>query len=71
MRLCRTFRRNPTRREIPEINDAVNELFREAAKRGLHMGRVVGSGSMEDPKDIEDAMVEAIENGARLISVPP
>ena len=23
--------------EIPEINDAVNELFREAAKRGLHM----------------------------------
>ena len=57
--------------EIPEINDAVNELFREAAKRGLHMGRVVGSGSMEDPKDIEDAMVEAIENGARLISVHP
>ena len=53
--------------EIPEINDAVNELFREAAKRGLHMGRVVGSGSMEDPKDIEDAMVEAIGNGARLI----
>ena len=57
--------------EIPEINDAVNELFREAAKRGLHMGRVVGSGSMEDPKDIEDAMVEAIENGARLISCIP
>ena len=39
--------------KIPEINDAVNELFRESAKRGLHMGRVVGSGSMEDPKDIE------------------
>ena len=26
---------------------------------------------MEDPKDIEDAMVTAIENGARLISVHP
>ncbi len=35
------------------------------------MGRVVGSGAMEDPKDIEDGMVEAIENGARLISVHP
>ena len=57
--------------EIPEINDAVNDLFRAAAERGVHMGRVVGSGSMEDPKDIEDAMVEAIENGARLISVHP
>ena len=57
--------------DIPAINDAVNELFREAAKRGIHMGRVIGSGSMEDPKDIEDAMVEAIENGARLISVHP
>ena len=33
------------------------------------MGRVVGSGSMEDPKDIEDAMVKAVENGARLICV--
>ena len=32
-------------------------------------GRVVGSGSMEDPKDIEDAMVEAIQAGARLICV--
>ena len=57
--------------DLPEVNDAVNELFREAAKRGIHMGRVVGSGSMEDPKDIEDAIVEAIENGARLISVHP
>jgi 2-keto-3-deoxy-L-rhamnonate aldolase RhmA len=57
--------------EIPEINEAVNELFREAAKRGVHMGRVVGSGSMEDPKDIEDAIVVALENGARLISVHP
>jgi hypothetical protein len=26
---------------------------------------------MEDPKDIEDAMVHAIDNGARLICVHP
>lgn len=55
--------------DIPEINDAINELFRVAAAKGIHMGRVVGSGSMENPRDIEDAIVEAIENGARLISV--
>ena len=57
--------------DIPRVNDAVNELFRAAAARGVHMGRVVGSGSMENPAAIEDAMVEAIENGARLIAVHP
>lgn len=57
--------------QVPEMEDAVNDLFRAAAKKGIHMGRVVGSGSMEDPVDIEDAMVKAIENGARLISVHP
>ena len=57
--------------EIPEIENAVTALFRAAAQRGVHMGRVVGSGSMEDPKDIEDAIVRAIEAGARLISVHP
>ncbi|MBS11974.1 MAG: hypothetical protein CME19_10290 [Gemmatimonadetes bacterium] len=57
--------------DIPEIEDAVNELFREAAKRGVHTGRVVGSGSLEDPKGIEDAMVIAIENGCRLVCVHP
>jgi 2-keto-3-deoxy-L-rhamnonate aldolase RhmA len=56
---------------IPAMNEAVNELFRVAAKRGIHTGRVVGSGSMENPRDIEDAMVQAIENGCRLISVHP
>ena len=55
--------------EIPEMDDAIDQLFQAAAKRGVHMGRVVGSGSMEDPNDIEDAIVRAIENGARLISV--
>ncbi|MFH1571039.1 MAG: hypothetical protein ABIL09_23805, partial [Gemmatimonadota bacterium] len=57
--------------QVPEMENAVNDLFRAAARRGVHMGRVVGSGSMEDPGDIEDAMVKAIENGARLISVHP
>jgi hypothetical protein len=57
--------------EIPEIEEATNDLFRAATSRGIHMGRVVGSGSMEDPGQIEDAMVKSIENGARLISVHP
>ncbi|MBT6150168.1 MAG: hypothetical protein HN712_06660 [Gemmatimonadetes bacterium] len=56
---------------LPEMEDATNDLFRAAAERGIHTGRVVGSGTMEDPKDIEDAMVVAIENGARLICVHP
>lgn len=55
--------------DIPEINSAINELFRAAAAKGIHMGRVVGSGSIESPRAIEDAIVEAVENGARLISV--
>lgn len=53
----------------PKMNDGINTLIKEAAKRGIAMGRVVGNGAMEDPKDIEDAMVEAIQNGARLICV--
>jgi hypothetical protein len=53
------------------MEEATDSLFRAAAERGIHMGRVVGSGAMEDPKDIEDAMVRAIESGARLISVHP
>ena len=55
--------------DTPEMEDAVNALFRAAADRRIHMGRVVGFGTMDDPKDIEDAMVIAIENGARLIAV--
>ena len=55
--------------DIEHLQEAINSLFRAAAERGIHMGRVVGSGSMQDPKQIEDAMVIAIENGARLISV--
>ncbi len=57
--------------EISEMEEAVNALFKAAAKRGIHMGRVIGSGAMEDPKDIENAMVKAIKNGARLICVHP
>lgn len=57
--------------DVPEMRDAINSLLRAGAARGIYMGRVVGSGSMEDPAEIEDAMVEAIENGCRLISVHP
>ena len=55
--------------DLPEMKKAINDLFREATRRGIHMGRVVGSGTMEDPHDVEDGIVEAIENGARLIAV--
>lgn len=55
--------------DIPEIEDAINDLFRAASQRGVCLGRVVGSGSMEDPRDIEDGMAVAMENGARLICV--
>jgi 2-keto-3-deoxy-L-rhamnonate aldolase RhmA len=54
-----------------DLSDAIHELFRVAAELGIHTGRVVGSGSMDDPVEIEHAMVEAIENGARLIAVHP
>ncbi len=57
--------------DIPEMGAGINRLFRAAARRKIHMGLVVGSGSMEEAKDIEDAMVQAIENGARLICVHP
>ena len=53
----------------PEMDSAIDRLFQEAAKHNIHMGRVVGSGTMLDPREIEDAMVKAIEGGARLISV--
>jgi hypothetical protein len=55
----------------PEMRNAINSLLRAGAKRGIGMGRVVGSGSMTDPGDIEDGMVEAIENGCRLVCVHP
>ena len=54
---------------LEAMGQGVNELFREAAKRGIYMGRVCGSGSQETPEEIEEAMVEAISNGCRLISV--
>ena len=57
--------------EIPEMGEAIDALFRAAARRGIHTGRVVGSGSMEDPGEIEDNMVRAMDNGARLICVHP
>jgi 2-keto-3-deoxy-L-rhamnonate aldolase RhmA len=57
--------------DLPQVGAAVHELFRAASGRGVHTGLVVGSGAMEDPKDIEDGMVRAIQSGARLIAVHP
>ena len=50
------------------INDEIDELIAGAAELGIHMGRVCGSGSCSEPKQIEDAMVAAINNGSRIIS---
>jgi 2-keto-3-deoxy-L-rhamnonate aldolase RhmA len=58
------MREGPT----PEMAIAVNNLIRAATAKGLHIGRVVGSGSMTDPADIEDAMVEAMNCGCRMIT---
>jgi len=55
--------------DLPEIESVINELFHVAAEKGIHMGRVIGSGSMTNPREIEDAMVNAIEYGARLLCV--
>ncbi len=51
------------------LEEAISELFREATARGLLFGRVVGSGSVADPVEIEEAMVKAIEHGCRLVCV--
>ncbi|CAE7826175.1 sec1 [Symbiodinium sp. CCMP2592] len=53
----------------PSMSSGMNQLFQEAARRGVVMGRVCGSGVISDPSDIEDAIVEAIQQGSRLISV--
>jgi 2-keto-3-deoxy-L-rhamnonate aldolase RhmA len=52
-----------------KMADGINSLIKAAADRGIAMGRVCGSGSCTDPKAIEDAMCEAIENGCRFICV--
>lgn len=55
--------------DLPEMEEAIAGLFRAASRREVHVGRVVGSGSLSGPADIEDAMVKAIEQGARLLCV--
>ncbi len=57
--------------ELPGVEDAISDLFREASRRRIHMGRVFGSSATKDVKEIEDAMSRAIEDGARLIAVHP
>lgn len=59
------IRNGPTQAMAQGIND----LFAAAAQRDVAFGRVVGSGTLSDPKGIEDAMVEAIENDCRFIMV--
>lgn len=53
----------------PRMDQGINDLFAAAADRGIAFGRVCGSGSLTDPKGIEDAMVKAIESGCRFIMV--
>lgn len=48
---------------------SIAELFRAASERGIVSGRVCGSGACEEPKEIENAMIKAIHDGARLISL--
>jgi len=52
----------------PNINADLASLIKESADLGVHIGRVCGSGSCSEPKDIEDAMAEAITAGCRIIS---
>jgi 2-keto-3-deoxy-L-rhamnonate aldolase RhmA len=53
----------------PELQDGIDNLIRAAAKRGVHMGRLVSPGPEDTPQAMEDAFVRAIEAGGRLLSV--
>jgi len=54
--------------EAPNVSGAVDALIKESAAKGVHMGRVCGSGTCSEPKEIEDAIVQAINNGCRIVS---
>jgi len=47
--------------------EEIDNLIAYAATKGVHMGRVCGSGTCSEPEAIEEAMVAAIQNGSRLI----
>lgn len=49
--------------------EGIDALIAAAAAKGIPMGRVCGSGSKTDPKEIEDAMYHAITKGCRLVCV--
>ena len=51
------------------MEKSIAELFQAASARGIVSGRVCGSGTCEEPDQIESAMVKAIHDGARLISL--
>jgi len=53
----------------PQMAAAINDLIYEGTRRGIPMGRVIGSGTMEDPQEIENAMVESMQCGTKLICV--
>lgn len=49
---------------------AIGELLQAATERGIHMGILVSPGPDDTPAAAEEAMVHAIEQGARLLAVP-
>mmetsp|Transcript_24342 Transcript_24342/g.63508 ORF Transcript_24342/g.63508 Transcript_24342/m.63508 type:complete len:335 (+) Transcript_24342:236-1240(+) len=55
------------------VNAAVNDLAAASVARGVHMGRLCGGPPLEDgvpdPAKTEDAMVQAIDAGFRLIGL--
>ena len=52
-----------------KMETSIADLFEAASERNIVSGRVCGSGSCEEPEQIESAMIKAIQDGARLISL--
>ncbi len=55
--------------DAARVESGIARLFEAAMHHGVPMGRVVGGGVRQGPQEVEDAMVAAIEGGARLIAV--
>ena len=51
-----------------ELLHGITELFGAATARGVYSGRLVSPGPRDTPGALEDAMVAAIEAGARLLT---
>lgn len=52
----------------PDLNPDITTLVAEASAKGVHMGRVCGSGTCSELDQIEESMVTAIKEGFRIIS---